>query len=205
MVVGTSETARPVAKLTLIGGGIAGIRGSIDAIRGKSSGFLRAAAWIAGISLLLLLVRPRKTAPSRDACREFLGVQIASALAHTVDLVLALCWHQSAQPGAGARPGGETPPLPETIADAIGVLHMTAAGDRAEEPHVKNAVSALLHCVRAEGYEWQSVPDGTSYDPALDERYACFGLVESGQPVEVLEPVRLWNGKPDKRGLLRAT
>jgi hypothetical protein len=90
------------------------------------------------------------------------------------------------------------------VADALGVLSVISADKNTPDKHLRGAICALFQRVHEEGYDWQTVPDGTLYDASLEGRFDCFGQLEVGQPVEMLEPARLWKGKPDKPGQLRA-
>ncbi|MDB5312786.1 MAG: hypothetical protein JWO38_6988 [Gemmataceae bacterium] len=182
----------------------AALRAAVALFRAKSTRPLTAAAWVTGCWVLLLLVRPRLTGPVRDECRDALRPQVERHLAHAADLVLALCWSHPNRRGAGDKRRADGPPIPEPVADALGMLRVVSEDENAPDRHLRNAIRALLQRVREGGYEWQAVPDGTPYDASLAEHFACFGLIEVGQPVEMLEPARIWNGKPDKPGQLRA-
>jgi hypothetical protein len=197
LLSGLQKVIGATSLLTAIGGIVA-------VYRAQSVRLLKAAGWITGCWILLLLVRPRLVGPSRAECHEALLPQAELLLAQAADLALALCWtHPDAKKGDYENKlEGST--IPDRVVDAIGVLNAVSEDENAPDHHLRNAIRALLQRVREEGYQWQIVAEGTPYDVSLEERFDCFGMIEIGQTVEMLEPARIRNGKPDKRGQLRA-
>ena len=181
----------------------AGLAGTVQFFKAKSFALLKTAGCIAACWILLLLVRPKLKEPTRDECRETLRPQIEGFLAHAIDLVLALSWfHPDRTPTDVKKSGG--PPLPARVADSLGVLWAISEDKDVPVKHLLGAVQALLQRVREQGYEWKSVADGTPYDAALEEQFECFGAIEGGMKVEMLEPARVLDNKLDKPGQLRA-
>jgi hypothetical protein len=185
-------------------GVIAALGGVVQVFRQRSFGTLKTAAWIAGAWLVLLTARPRLVAPTRDECQESLRPQVERFLAHAADLVLALCWSHPDRNEAAPVSPKDAAGLPEALADALGVLQAVSDDEAASDKHLRGAVRAVLQRARVEGYEWQTVPAGTPYEAALEDRFECFDSVEVGQAVETLEPALLRRGKLIKPGMLRS-
>lgn len=182
----------------------AGLAGAIQIFRGRSSGLLKTAGGIAACWTLLLLVRPKLTGPTRDECQVAVRPQVERLVAHAVDLVLTLCWFH---PDRGVKPVDIStgPPIPASVADALGVLWAVSEDGEGLSQHLPGAVRALLQRVREQGYEWKTVENGSRYDASLEDHFECFGIVESGTTIEMLEPARVWNNKLDKPGQVRAS
>ena len=201
-----SEVLDTLQKVVGTAGLIAALGGVVNVFRGRSLGLLKTAGWIFGCWLVLVVARPRITGPSRGSCREALVPQVERILAHATDLVLALCWShpERAARAAGVAAIDRPADLPESLVVSLGVLNAVFEGEATSTKHVQGAVRAVLQQVRKLGYEWQSVPTGTPYATALDERFECFDEVTLGQPVETLEPAVVCEGKVKQRGKLRS-
>jgi hypothetical protein len=200
------EVLGTLQKVVGAAGVLAPLAGVIRVLRQQAFGVLKSFGWIVGCWIVLLIARPRLTNPSSTQCREALRPQVAALLAHAADLVLALCWsHPDRAPRPEAGAGSDRPvTLPAPFVVALGVLNSVFEDDTTPTKHVHGAVRAVLQQVRKLGYEWQSIPTGTPYDAALEERFECFDQVVVGQLVETLEPAVVCQGKVSKKGMLRS-
>jgi len=199
-ILGTLQAVVGAASL------FAALAGVVSAVRSRSTGLLKGAAWIAGCWLVLVLARPRLVGPTPAACREALQPQVELLLAQATDsaLALILCHPDRVAMQVKEKAGKKRPVLPPALVDALVVLDAVFKGLKKSGQPLELAIDAVLHRVRALGYDWRVVPPGTPYDAALVGQFDCFDLVEVGQPVETLEAAVLCDGEPVKRGMLRS-
>jgi hypothetical protein len=199
------EVLNVLEKLAALASGLTGIAGVLRMFRGQSFGLLKAAGWFFGGWLLLRLARARLKGPTRDQVRETLRPQINAYLVHGADLVLALCWAHPARSGfQSATSTASSLSIPIPLITALGVLDDVSRDGRASPAILHTAILAVIQRARADGYDWESVPAGTSYYAALATKFECFDSIEIGRPVEMLEPALIRKGEVVKPGLLRS-
>jgi hypothetical protein len=174
----------------------------VTVIRKQSPGLLKAAIWIGGCWLLLFIARPRLLKPTRDQCREALGPQVEQSLSRAADLVLAICWSHPDRVGPSPNQQRGVATLPESLSDSLNALQTVFDDQISPDKHLRIAVRALLQRVQEEGYEWQTLPPGTSYDANLAVRFESFGQIAVGQRVETLQPALIRHGECVKPGVI---
>jgi hypothetical protein len=190
--------------VSFVTGLLATLGGVVRVVRKQSPGMLKAAGWIGGSWVLLLLARPRLTGPTRESCRDGLRPQVEQLLNRAADLVLAICWSHPDRIGPSPNQQSVEVTLPESLSDALNALQTVFDDQISPGTHLRIAVRALLQRVREEGYEWQTLPPGTSYDANLAVRFESFDQIAVGQRVETLQPALIRHGECVKPGVIRS-
>ncbi|QVL31649.1 hypothetical protein KIH39_22830 [Telmatocola sphagniphila] len=180
-----------------------GVVGLYRLIRRDSLGLLKTAGWFGAGWLLVTLARPRKVGLSHSESGEILQPQVRAYLNHLADLVLSLCWSHPDREDKILSSSSESNGIPESIADALGVIRQICDDPQSAEKHLSGAVRILMQRIRDQGYEWRTIPSGTLYSDDLKNLFEVFGMVEIGQPVETLNPAWVHRGQVLKAGLVR--
>jgi hypothetical protein len=157
-------------------------------LRGRPIGWIRAAVSTLGAWLVLATVRPRPRLPSRGEVVDALEGQIRGLLFHDADLVLALCWAhpdrvRRAGPGGSGGPG-----LAGPAHRAIRDFRAAVRDPGATREDLVESAESLLQRLEEVGYRWVEIEKGTRYSESLDPYFEKYGMVEVGQPVEMLQP-----------------
>ena len=172
-------------------------------LRGRPTGWIRAALYTLASWLLLGTVRPRTVLPSRAEVLAALDEQVKSLLLQDADLVLAWFWAHPDRIGPSHQSPAPTADLTGSVCDALGTLRATLADRSSKAEDLADAAEALLQRVHEEGYEWKSIAHGTPYDTAMGSFFSKYGMIDVGQPVETLKPAIVRNGVAVQHGVVR--
>ncbi len=133
-----------------------------------------------------------------------LAPQIEALADRAVDLALVGCWGLRCAVPSGSD--GEPPPRerePLGALDALGMVHALAHRPDPDPAAVLEAAAEALQRFEDDGYRWETVPDGTPYDPAaLSDRFDAWGVIAPGQPVFTRKAALLRQGLLIRRGIL---
>jgi hypothetical protein len=191
------RTSLAAAGAVSLGGGL------WQAVRGRSTGWLRAALYFLAAWLIVLTVRPRLQLPSRRDCLEDLRHQLRALLQQDADLILGWCWAHPERLAPAPVSAASGDALPEPVCAALAALRGVLAPGNVSPEDLHEAAGALLQRVEEQGYEWKTVERGTPYAEAMEREFDRFALIGPGQPVETLRPAFLRRGEVVQRGLLR--
>jgi hypothetical protein len=190
----------------LSGGGLV-IGGIWRAIRGQSLGWLRSGLWLAAAPLILSVLKPRpigtQLAGGKPVAVRDDDARRDAQFAQAADIALAVAWsHPDRFPAMIDRPRGEPDTLPRPVIVALSQLQgdLTRGGS---DHDIRESCDELLQRLQEGGYEWQTVPKGTAYEPDMAALFDVFGTIRPGQAVRTQRAAVTRNGQVMHRGELR--
>ncbi|PPQ36231.1 hypothetical protein [Rhodopila globiformis] len=187
----------------LSGGGMV-IGGVLRAIRGQSLGLVRGGLFLAAAPLVLSVLQPRpaQASPHQAAPRDD-GARREVEFAQAADIALAVAWsHPDRFPPLIDRPRTEPDTLPRPVIVALSQLQGDLTGGGSNED-IRESCDELMQRLQEGGYEWQSVPRGTAYEPDMAALFDVFGTVQPGQAVRTQRAAVTRHGQVMHRGELR--
>jgi hypothetical protein len=156
-------------------------------LRGRPFGWVRAAVSTLGAWLVLATVRPRTRLPSRDDVLAALRAQVRGLLLHEADMALARCWSHPDRLGRLIARGHMMAELSGSVWRSLGDLRTMVRDTTSTREDVVDAAEVLLQRLEDAGYHWIDVAWGTPYSESLEPYFEKFGMIEVGQPVEMIQ------------------
>jgi hypothetical protein len=145
-------------------------------------------------------LRPHPLPPSRTRCRACLREQLLALARHQADLILMLCW--SARQDREA-PVSATAGWSAAVLEALTALRRLAQQNGEDRKALGLAIEALFQRLQEEGTVWKEVPSGTPFEDPVGHEFAPFGLVQPGQPIEMLQEAIYQGGVLVQKGRVR--
>jgi hypothetical protein len=169
-------------------------------LRGRLIGWGRAGLSALGAWLVLKTVRPQTELPSRDTVLASLKCPVRGLLMHEADSVLARCWTHPDRLGRHDSSGPTCSELPGSVARSLTDLRSLVRNQSSETEDLVDAAEVLLQRFEDVGYKWIELVIGTPYGESLERLFNKYGMIDPGQPVEMLRPALCKKdsaGKPD--------